>query len=466
MADFSKRPDEMLKELEVVRSVLPEQALKNFQDAIAKYKSWRRDALEDLLEVLEEDDDDESARSWVDLCNTMRADAPEFFEDALKNIVLGTEAAAAGYRWQLTLMANEGKFFEELGKANAAQVRDYLVTNRESLRDYTQTLDQKWRTIVDEGNKLQSEEKKLYDEMLEMTKRIVEDFGATERTYYEQMRNLAQYPLIVAEKLGGTIADLAGLPDGVGEIGEQIAEKLRDRNAAWLESNRALQGRAANYRSLVQAEKGGVLPLFKETRRQVYEYWDKNNVERARDWLKKFQSSLESEWVAHCPTYGQQDDARDFYRAALERVEKHLQAVETVGKEFEEKWNGVFKGALAAKTIDELVDNTPWRVNAETLVSIRTPAVVTELLKKMDGYYEESFEQPLAKLKDKAEDLTGEMREEALRAIELARKRVEQSVRDRIKAFQAEIGASLRWFDPDEIKKTLDRSELEDGLGS
>jgi hypothetical protein len=135
VADFSKRADELLKEIEAIKSVLPEQAVKNLQDAVDKYKSWRRDALEDLLAVLEEDDEDESARSWSDLCNAMRADAPEFFEDALKNIQLSAEGAAAGYRSQLTVMENEGKFFEALGKANAAQVRDYLCATRESLRE-------------------------------------------------------------------------------------------------------------------------------------------------------------------------------------------------------------------------------------------------------------------------------------------------------------------------------------------
>jgi hypothetical protein len=464
MADFSKRPDEMLKGIEEMRALLPEQAYKNLQDAVAKYKPWRREALEDLLKVLEEDEDDESARSWSDLCLTMRADAPEFFENALTNIQLETDAAAKAYRWQLTVMADEGKFFEELAKANAAHVRDYLCANRESLKAYTATLDQKWRAVVDEGNKLQTEEKKHYEEMLAMTKRIVEEFGITDRTYYEKLRNLGQYPLIAAEKLGGAAADLAGLPDGVGEAGEKMAEWLREKNQAWLESNKAIQGRAGNYRALVQAEKGGVLPLFKETRKQVYEYWDKNNIERAGDWMKKFQSSLESDWVGACPTSAQRDDAKDFYQAAFVRVEKHLKAVESVAKEFEEKWNGVFKGALAPKTVDELIDTAAWRMNAETLVNIRTPSVIDGLLDKMDGYYEESFEEPLAKLKDKAENLTGEQKEQALRAVELVRKRVEDSVRARIKLFQSEVAASLKWFEADEVKKTLDRSDLEDAL--
>lgn len=135
-----------------------------------------------------------------------------------------------------------------------------------------------------------------------------------------------------------------------------------------------------------------------------------------------------------------------------------------MAKRFEENWNGVFKGALAPKTIDELVDSTAWRTNAETLISIRTPAVINDLLDKMDGYYEEFFESPLEKLKDKADDLSGEAREQTLQAVDRARKRVEEAVRARLKQFQSEVGASLRWFESDELKKTLDRSELENDL--
>lgn len=464
MADYSRRPEELLREIEAIRSALPEQAVTSLQNAVAKYKPWRREALEDLLHVLEEEDDDESARSWSDLCNTMRIDAPEFFEDALENIQLSAEGAATGYRWQLTVMANEGKFFEALGKTNAAQVRDYLCATRESLRAYTESLDQKWRTIVEEGNKLQSEEKKIYDDMVSMTRRITDEFTQAERTAAEKMRYAGQFPLLAIEKLGGTFADVAGLPDGIGEAAEKVAEYLREKNEQWLAANRAVQGRAANYRALVQAEKGGVLPLFKETRTQVYEYWEKNNLERARDWMSRFRTSLESEWVSACPTYGQQDDARDFYKDAFVHVEKHFKALEDVARRFEEKWNGVFKGALAPRTIDELVDSATWRVNAETLISIRTPEVVNQLLERLDGYYEESLEKPLEQLKDKADDLAGEARQQTVDAVDRARKRVEESVRARIKQLQSEVGASLRWFESSEITKTLDRSELEGEL--
>lgn len=185
-----------------------------------------------------------------------------------------------------------------------SQVRDYLCANRESLKAYTETLDQKWRAIVDEGNKLQSEEKKLYEEMLATTKRIIDELTQADRTMKEKIGYAGTFPLLAVEKLGGMAADLAGLPDGAGEAAEKAAEYAREKLQDWIESNQTLQGRAANYRALVQAEKGGVLPLFKETRQQVYEYWDRNNLDRARDWVQRFRTSLENEWVTACPTYG------------------------------------------------------------------------------------------------------------------------------------------------------------------
>ncbi|HEU5135417.1 MAG TPA: hypothetical protein VFU13_09775 [Steroidobacteraceae bacterium] len=460
MSSYSRRPEEMLRELAAMKPVLPEQTTKNIQAAIEKYKSWRAEALGKLLQVLEEDDDDEFAREWKDLCDEFREDASDFLED---NIKLESDVAA-GTHFVLTMMARESKFFDELGKTNAAQVRDYLAKNRQSLAEYTRVLDDKWRAIVENGNRLQAEEKGIYQEMLASTRKIVGEFVAAERTAREKMAYAAQFPLLAAEKLAGMFADLIGGLDGTGELAEQIAKWLAEKNQAWLEGNSAIMGRIANYRALVNAEKGGVLPLFKETRREVYEYWEKNKVEVARDWIAKFRASVESEWVGRCPTSGQQDDARDFYKDALERIEKHFKAVESIAREFEDKWTGVFKGALSPNAMDELIDANSARVTAEELISIRTPEVITELLEKMDGYYEESLEKPLQRLADAVDDLPETARDEARRAVELAQSRVRQSVRDRIRIMQTEIGRSLNWFQPQEIQKALDRSELADEL--
>jgi hypothetical protein len=466
MSDYTGRADELLTEIEgLLQPVLPEQAIRNIRDAIGVYMPRRRECLEDLLEILADESEStrETARAWTDRCNAMRAAVPGIFENVLRNIVLPTEAAAVGYRWHMTVVANEDRFFSTLAAVNAAQVRDYLVANRQSLKNYTDMLDQKWRTIVGEGNKLQSEEKKLYDEMVDMTKKIVSDFAAAERTVYEKSRQGGNYVLIGAEKGADLIEWVLNLPDGTADAIGKAAEALREENERWLEGNQYIQGRMANYRALVQAEKGGVLPLFKETRRQVYEYWDRNNVERARDWIARAKRSLE-DWLTACPTHAQQDDAKRFYDEAFKAVEKHLENVEAVASEFETRWNGVFKGALATTTIDELLDTASWRMNAETLVAIRTPALVDELVKKMDGYYEESFAAPLDKLKQQVDGLSDEQKAEAVRAVELVRKSAEESVKARVKSLQQQVAASLNWFQPDAIQKSFDRTDLQGSL--
>jgi hypothetical protein len=466
MADFTGRAEELLKEIEgSLQPVLPEQAIRNIRDAVGVYMPQRRDCLEDLLKILadESESNPETARAWTDRCNVMRAAVPGIFDNVLRNIVLPTDAAAVGYRWHMTLVANEDRFFAALANVNAAQVRDYLVANRQSLKSYTDVLDQKWRAIVGEGNKLQSDEKKLYDEMLEMTKKIVSDFAAAERTVYESARQGGNVVLTVAEKGAKVIEQVLGLPDGVSDSIETTATVLREENERWLAGNQYILGRMANYRSLVQAEKGGVLPLFKETRRQVYEYWDRNNAERARDWLARAKRSLE-DWLSACPTPAQRDDAKRFYEEAFKAVETHLKNVETLASEFESKWNGVFKGALAATTIDELLDTASWRMNAEMLVAIRTPSVVDELVKKMDGYYEESFAAPLDKLKQTVEGLSDERKAEAVRAVDLVRKRVEESVKARVKSLQQQVASSLNWFQPEAIQRSFDREDMHGSL--
>jgi len=468
MAD-SARADELSKEIDgILTPVLPEQAIRNIRDALAVYMPRRRECLDDLLKILADESEStrETARAWTERCNSTRSAIPGIFENILRNIMLPTEAAAVGYRWHLTLVANEDKFFAALAKVNAAEVRDYLVANRQNLKSYTDTLDQKWRTIVGEGNKLQTDEKKVYDEMVDMTKRIVSEFAESERTMYEQTRQGGNLVLKGVEKGADIIEWVFDLPEGTADVLEKAAEALRERNEKWLEGNQYLQGRLANYKALVQAEKGGVLPLFKETRRQVYEYWDRNNAERARDWLAKAKSSLE-EWLTACPTYGQQDDAKRFYEEAFKLVEKHLNNVEAVASEFESTWNGVFKGALAPTTIDELIDTAAWRMNAETLAAIRTPSVVDELVKKMDGYYEESLAAPLEKLREHVQEikeLTDDQRAEALRAVDLVRKRAEDSVKARVKTLQQQVAASLNWFQPDAIQKSFDRTEMQGSL--
>lgn len=477
MPDYSSRTDELLKEIDAMPASLPEEGRKKMREAVTAYVALRKAALDDLLKILEDASESatDTAGNWRSRCDSARSSLADPLENALKNVVLDAEAAAAGYRWQMETKAKEEQFFSTLSGINAASVRDYMVKNLKSLKDYTATLDEKWKKIASEEDKLQAEEQKLYKEMLDMTNGIIKTLAEKERTFQEKAVAAAAKAAAVAAKskelskaaLEKIIEFVTGMgvefPDEYGDLAAMGAEQLKDALEKWLANHALFKARVANYQALVQAEKGGILPLFRETREDVEEYWQKNGTEPAKRMIEGGKSSMDS-WLSGLPTSAQKDDAKRFYDAAYAALEKHFKAVESAAADFEKKWNGIFKGALSPTVGDELVDSAAWRMNARTLAEIGTPDLVDALIKRMDGYYEVSFEEPLDQLKAAVEQFPEEHRANAVRAVEEVKKSVEASVRDRIKDMHRQIAESLNWFKPAEIEKVFDRGELKDAL--
>ncbi|MCP3136656.1 hypothetical protein [Pyxidicoccus xibeiensis] len=465
MPDYTSRADEMLKEIEAIQNKLPEDAARKLREAMSQYLSLRKACLDDLVKLVEDESSSNTsaAGQWRSRCEAVRSALAEPFENALRNLELPAPAAAAGYGWQMGNKVKEEQFFAALTEINVATVRDYLVANHQSLKEYSQTLDEKWKRITSETDTLQSEEQKAYQAMLQMTREIIKKFAEEERTLYEKARQAGQFVLSGAEQGLDLLGEFIPWMKGVAAVISPAAERLKQLNEFWLQTNSMLFGRMGNYQSLVQAERGGILPLFKETRRQVEEYWQKNGLERAREMLNGGKSSLDG-WLSACPTPAQKEDARRFYDAAYASLEKHLKNVEAVASEFERKWNGVFKGALSPSVADELIDGSAWRINARTLAEIGTPALVTSMVEKLDGYYEESFEEPLAHLRAQVKEFPEASRTDALRALDEVQKSVESSVRERIKALQQSVLSSLDWFRPGALEKAFSREDLRDAL--
>jgi len=469
MSDYTSHAAELLKEIDEMASKLPEEATKKLREAVYAYMPLRKSCLEELLTFITDDStsNKDNASRFKSRCETMRSAVAQPFEDALKNIVLSTEAAAAGYGWQMSNKVKEEQFFSGLSGVNVAEVRDYLVSNKQSLEEYTKTLDEKWKTIKSKEDDLQTEEQKNYQEALDMTNRIIAEFATQERTLKEDFSKAGSYALTGLQK-GSSIVEwilqqLINAPDGTGKLIELISEKLNETNKKWLETNAAIVGRIVNYKNLVQAEKGGILPLFKETRKEVSEYWDKYGVEKAETKYKGAKDTLDN-WISACPTSAQKEDGKSFSEAALSALEKHMSNVKSVASTFESNWNGVFKGALKTDVIDELIETAPWRMRAKTLVEINTPDVVARFLENMNGYYEGSLEEPLDKLRDYVKTFPSEQQDDALKVIDACKASMEKAVRDRIKNMQQEIGASLNWFKASSIEETFNRDELKQSV--
>jgi hypothetical protein len=467
MPDYTSRADELTKEIDALQPRLPEEVTKKMHQAVYDYLPLRKACLDELLEIASDQSSSnkETAGRWTGRCNTMRSSVIQPFENQLKSIT-PPEALVIVSEWQGKTVTNEDKFFSTLAGVNAASVRDYLVANQQSLKDYTQTLDEKWKKITGEEDTLHAEEQKAYKEMLELTNKVVKELSEKHKTAYEQIRKAEQevVDILKVEKAADVIMSVLEIKlPGAGAVVKSVAQTVGLFNQVWLESNPAILGRMANYQSLVQAEKGGILPLFKETRKQVAEYWEKNGIDKAKNMVSGARSSLDS-WLSSCPTSAQKDDAKRFYDAVYSAIEKHIQAVEASASEFEKKWNGVFKGALSATVVDDLVDSKEWSLNAKEFVEAGTFAVVNDLVKQMDGYYSSSFQDSLGRLKEMVSGLPEGSRAGALEAVEALRKDIESSIRDRIVAIHQQIAGSLNWFQPSAIEKAFDRSELKRAL--
>lgn len=468
MADYTSRADELLKEIDALQPKLNEDAGKRMRQAVSDYLALRKACLDELVTIVSDQSEStkDTVSRWTSRCESMRGSIAAPFDNQIKPIA-PPEVLAAALEWQGKTVTSEDKFFSTLASINAASVRDYLVANQSSLKEYTATLDEKWKKITGEEDKLHADEQKAYAEMLELVRKVVKELSQKHKEAYEQMRSAAQEAVnfLKLDKVADVLLKAGGVKiHTLGSVIKATAQTVGFYNQIWLDTNPAIQARMANIQALIQAEKGGILPLFKETRKQVAEYWEKNGIDRAKNMVSSAKSSLDG-WLSGCPTSAQRDDAKRFYDEAYGAIEKHIKVVEERASEFEKKWNGVFKGPLSSSVADDLVDAVEWKANARTLVEAATFASLDDLKKQMaGGYYDSSFEDSLVKMREMVAELPEGVRSEPLAMVDALKKEIETTVRDRVVAFQAQIAGSLDWFQPSSLEKALDHEPLKSDL--
>lgn len=458
MGNYTSRAAELLEGIERAER-LPEAAAAAMRQAVSDYMPQRAACLTALCALLSDEraDHAENVRSWKEQCDRMRSTSQSIFDKVSRNLVLETDAAVAVYGWQMQAMQNEDGFFAALAETEAAPARDELVAHARSLRDYTEVLEQKWKRIVDDEKELHSEQAVVHQDMVRLVRDVISELAERDRTLMERAAQFANVVTRVATE-GNTLLLLRVKPD-VENLIEWGAEALKAATGRWLEANRYLDARWANLAALVQAEKGGVLPLFRETRREVALYKDRRNLDKAKSCFERGADSLEG-WRSDRATPAQQGDAEAFREAAVAALEARLAAVREVVEQFEKRWSGVFDGALSSSVADELLDTPAWMINARTLVEIGTPTLVRDALARMDGYLQVSFEEPLAALQGAALALPEAQRQDALSAVEGVHDQVKASIRDRILELRKTVGESLSWFEPAAIEASFDRSAL------
>jgi hypothetical protein len=487
MADYTRRGKELKDAIDALQPKPPEDVAAKLRRAVDDYVALRAACLVDLINLVtdESTSNRDNAARWRDRCSTMRGAVQTPFDNASNSVSSAPDdVKTAVNAWKSVAVMNEEKFFETLSKVNVAEVRDYLVENAVKLESYTKALDERWRKITADEKGVRSEEQKLYQDMLASVRKVIAELATSERTFQEKVAQVAAANSELAKEgyeftkqfVAALASNEVNLPSKYAEWMVQWSQRIEnwitsffpsqisDAHAKIMQLANEWMARVATYERLVQIEKAGILPFFKETRKEVYEFWRTDGSERAEAMIKSARESLDR-WLSDgSPTAAQKEEAKSFCELAYNAAGKHIDKVKSIARAFEDRWEGVFKGPFKVTTMDELVDAETWRMNARTLVEASTFACVDAYFDHLNMYYENSFAESLSELETAMRQLPPVPQAEALRIVGKLKELSEREISARIKALRDQAKSSLAPLGNDQIKKLFDRSGLEGWL--
>ena len=465
MSDYTGRAEELLRYLEQINPPLPDEYNSAYRNAVANYMHERNDHLKQLLELVADDDPGHpgNAGGWRTVSNDAVSRMETYFHDQLELVSRadGPNDLPALGGAAVRVVDEERQFFSRLADVNAALMRDRLVVNAKELREYSEQLGEIWKRIGSDVEGSNERQRESYKEIVEIAKEEAETLAKAHRTFREKAEKVGASIIFIGTKVIGPIDSILGLglPDaitGAGDVGEYLAAYV-DHLA---ETHRRLVARTQNYLSFLEEEKGGLLPVFRQCRQQVYSYWNEKGTKTSSVWPDQARSSLD-DWKSRCATSAQRDDADRFSADVYSKIKDRWDSVKRVADEFEEKWRGIFYGQLAPQIEDKLTDAIQWRQNADNLVSAGMVEIGQTVLADCDRIYSANLDEPFKQLVSAVESLPEERKAEAREALEKLQENIGTQIGGIMAALHKQVADTLNWFQPDAIRKLLDRGELQ-----
>jgi hypothetical protein len=442
----------------------------NFLDDADSYVRERNSCLERLLELVKDDSasNGNTADSWKSLCEDQAQNAERYFNrdlDFLSNFETPSAATKLA-DLRKSALNDEKKFFTSLAAVNSAWVRDRLVKNREDLSQYTENLSQIWDALVRATEDAEAQQQKVYDDVLQLAREAIAE---EDPLFREKAGKVFGWVLSKggSNSIGDFLETILGLPDGTGGLINVLAEMLGAKMEEWVAWNKYLQERMRSYLDLLRVQEGAILPALKGARDQVYSYWNENGTKTSRVWTDRARESLDS-WENGLVTDGQKSDGHEFSKSIYDAIQSQWRDVESIGKSFEEKWQGVFLGTLKATVQDKLSDAIAWKESASALLSVGVIELAEAYFKDVDEIYSSLLEEPLRQLQEVADRLLegreGEKSLAAMQALSDVRSRVTSELAVRFKAYVEVIKESYKPLEPDAVQRLFDRTEFADSL--
>jgi hypothetical protein len=425
---------------------------------------------------------------WVSRVNRARAELDSNFGDSVKDLKL----SQAQQTFWLAAVQAERVFFEKLSAVRTAQTIEDLLKHQGVLARMIDDLQVNWKDVLSADESLQGEQLKPVKEVDALVQELINKIEAENRAIiaeatvrFKEAAAKAAERLRegVREKIGpkateavesavklayaflkDQLKDFVGVPREVEpeiEIEEAKLKSYIERLAYFAQAYRE---RCATYRSLMSIEKGGVLTMFKNTRKQVADYEKSNNLTTAqimRDEAKRFLNDWAGSLLAE-----QRDDAAEFNAKIFEVIDKNWKVTEEMHKQFQSRFAGIFTAPLTSDTLETLTESYLFRQAIDGVNSRGAAPKIDDARRQLEAAPAAVTDDASRILADMSLDWPDELKEAAKMSNENFRKYVRDRLKSQMDTAIQYLGELRILLDPPKLTAEWSREELDAMLRS
>ncbi|MEE8525163.1 MAG: hypothetical protein V3T72_14595, partial [Thermoanaerobaculia bacterium] len=368
MANYGNRPAELAKYLADVSEGVDERIVAKLGACIKTWGDKREDHLEALVDFTYRASAGNlgTPKKWDQRVTAARGEVSRLFGDAVKDLMLPPPLQLF---WFAALTA-EDEFFETLGEVETAQLLDGLLKHQDVLSKLIGELVDKWEFLLDRDGVFQQGQQALIQRADQIVQKLI---GELDSHYAKLAENAAKLQRII-KRIADKVEDTAGMQLLVealkklieaimgSELPEEanipIEESIR-RYQLWAEKLAADKERyrevVKSYKDALSSEKGSVLTLFNNTRRDVETYRDDNDLSEAKVRYDQAKGQL-ADWAGKRSTAGQRADAAALSGKIFKHIDDDWKVTVDLDKDFLVRFSGMFFGPLGNQTIEDLAE--------------------------------------------------------------------------------------------------------------
>jgi hypothetical protein len=363
------------------------------QHALDSYLGAREKCLDELVGIVAETSTGKTRQesAWETRIDDCEVDASKL-AGAIESISGTPSPAARTFADEAAVQ--EQRFFETLKATKVAERRDHLIENQKNVVALRDQLREEWEALKSQDDEIDAQEKEVADQIEEALQHGAEEAARQHRTIKERVAaNLGTISRFTRTWGKGIVAllglltgaDLQTLKDAIAGISGS-APQIEATTQNYVEANLAYVNRVAEYKALVQSERGGVFVLFKEFRDSTQRFVDNHGFDKAQEEYQQASDAM-SEWASLAESPGARSDAEAFGKDVMEKLTGHLEKTKTEFNTFVSQNKDRFFGPISPDITKALTEPRVWQDWQQSIQGLDLAAKLSQWRDQADTFF-------------------------------------------------------------------------------